>query len=264
MRPALRRLSICLICLLAFQQGTARAQTVAATALPTAPEPNPIPDPGCNEYSMKTMPVPHDHLPGGFGMKQRTCYWRAQLFTASALFGSAFFAGIAQAQDDPVEWPQGADGFGRRMGTRYTQGLIKSTATFLVSAAVREDPRPKPQQLYAFSEGYNGHRLTQFGCRESVTVKGRLGQSLLRMVWDSCQEKTYRRPKPGRLAGSFASGFSTLMWAPASKDHVSDALAGSGSAFGGYVAESVFSEFAPDISRMVGHLFPTGKPHPKP
>jgi hypothetical protein len=195
-----------------------------------------------------------------FGMKQRICYWGDQLFTGSALFGAAFFGGIAQATDDPVEWPQGADGFGRRMGTRYTQGMIKSTAAFLISSITREDPRPKPPQVYAYGLGTNGSTVTRFGCRESTSFKGRLGESLVRIVWDSCQTSVWARPKPARLAGSFASGFAGLAWAPTSTDHVSNALESSGTAFGGYIADSIFSEFSPDISRLLGHLFPTGKP----
>ena len=80
------------------------------------------------------------------------------------------------------------------------------------------------------------------------------------MVWDSCQKDVLRSVKPGRLAGSFASGFAGLAWAPQSKDHLSNALSDSGTAFGGYVADSVFSEFSPDISRIFAHFFPMGKP----
>lgn len=217
-------------------------------------QPSMIPAPGCNQYSMQTISRE------AFGMKQRTCYWRDQLFTGSALFGAAFFGAIAQAKNDPIEWPQGADGFGRRMGTRYTQGMIKSTATFIVSSMTREDPRPKPPQVAPFSLGEQGATLMRFGCRQSTTFKGRLGQSLLRIVWDSCQTNVLRSIKPGRLAGSFASGFAGLAWAPPSKSHVSDALSGSGTAFGGYVADSVFSEFSPNISQIFAHFFPMGKP----
>jgi hypothetical protein len=203
---------------------------------------------------MQTMPR------DAFRLKQRTCYWRSQLFTADAMFGAAFFGAIAQATDDPVEWPQGADGYGRRVGTRYAQSMIKSSGTFLVSLVSREDPRPKPVQVYPGSPSLNGNRDTAFGCRQAITYKGRLGQSLLRTVWDACRDKPWKRPKPGRLGGSFASGFAGLMWAPPSVDHISNALSDSGTAFGGYVAESVISEFSPDISRLVGHLVPTGRP----
>ncbi len=227
------------------------AQNQGKEKVPDAPT---LPAPKCDSYSMQTISRQ------SFGMKQRTCYWGEQLFTGSALFGAAFFGAIAQARDDPPEWPQGADGFGRRMGTRYTQGMIKSTATFVVSSLTREDPRVKPPQIYSVSDLADTSAANRFGCPPSTTFKGRLGQSLLRVVWDSCRTNPWARPKPARVAGSFASGFLGLAWAPASQDHISNALIDSGTAFGGYIGDSVFSEFSPDISRMLGHLFPLGKP----
>jgi hypothetical protein len=280
MRYVLHRLFCCLLCASTVWAPALISQS--SSELPSAPQPvlalsaqisggyklETPPPPECNQYSMQTMPLksPSDRSYGGFSGKQRLCFWRDQLFSGSALFGAAFFGAIAQAQDDPHEWPQGADGFGRRMGTRYTQGVIKSTGTFLVSALVGEDPRTKPPQIYYVPAGADispdtGDALfrahNSFGCRQSITVKGRIGQSLLRMVWDSCRKEVIRRPRPGRLAGSFASGFSSLAWAPSSKDTIPDALSASGSAFGGYVAESVLSEFAPDLERLLGKLIPS-------
>jgi hypothetical protein len=206
------------------------------------------PKPKCDSYSMQTLPR------DGFRLEQRVCYWRGELFTGSAVFGAAFFGAIGEWRHEPPEWPQGLDGFGRQMGTRYTQGMVKSTATFIVSTITREDPRPHPPAVTG-SDSYS------FGCQPSTSLKGRLGQSLLRVVWDTCEDG-WHRPKPGRLVGSFASGFVGLTWAPPSQDNISSALTSSGTAFGGYVGNSVFSEFQPDLSRLLGKIFPTGKPTP--
>jgi len=161
---------------------------------------------------------------------------------------------IGEARHKPPEWPQGLDGFGRQMGTRYTQGMVKSTATFIASAITREDPRPKPPP-------YIGKDSQRFGCLPATTVKVRLGQSLLRVVWNACEESWIARPAPGRLIGSFASGFVGLAWAPPSQDKLSNALVDSGTAFGGYIADSVFSEFQTDLFGWIGKIFATGKPH---
>lgn len=205
------------------------------------------PKPGCDSYSMQTLPR------DGFGMRQRTCYWRGQLFTGSAFFGASLFGAIGELRHVPPEWPQGAEGFGDQMGTRYAQGITKSTATFVVSSITREDPRDRPPSVLANSS-------IRFGCRPSSSFKGRLGQSLVRVVWDACEDKWVHKPRPARLLGSFASGFVGLAWAPPSEDNISSALKSSGSAFGGYVGNSVFAEFQPDIFGLLGRLFPTGKP----
>jgi hypothetical protein len=205
------------------------------------------PRPGCDSYSLQTLPT------DGFGFRQRACYWRDQLFTGSAVFGASFFGAIGEWRHVPPEWPQGADGFGRQMGSRYAQGVTKSTATFIVSTISREDPRIRPPSV-------TGNSSVNFGCRPSSTFKGRLGKSLLRVVWDACADSGWHRPRPSRLLGSFASGFVSLAWAPPSQDNISSALKGSGSAFGGYVADSVFAEFQTDIFGLLGKMFPTGKP----
>jgi hypothetical protein len=204
----------------------------------------PPPKPGCDSYSMQTLPREAFRLP------QRACYWGSQLFTGSALFGAGLFGAIGEARHKPPEWPQGAQGFGEQMGTRYTQSMVKSTATFIVSAITREDPRPKPPQFIQESRD-------KMGCRPATSIRARIGQSLLRVVWDACDS----RPAPGRLLGSFASGFVGLAWAPPSQDKVSSALVDSGTAFAGYIGNSVFSEFENDLFGFIGRMFGTGKPH---
>jgi len=205
------------------------------------------PKPGCDPYSMQTLPK------DAFGIKQRTCFWSAQLFTGSAFFGASLFGAVGEWRHKPAEWPQGWDGFGRQAGTRYTQGMVKSTATFIASTISREDPRPKPPPFIGMSS-------ERFGCRPSTTFKGRLGQSLLRVVWNACEPNGWRRPAPGRLIGSFASGFVGLAWAPPSQDKTSIALTNSGTAFAGYIGSSVFSEFQNDLFGLLGKMFPAGKP----
>jgi hypothetical protein len=217
--------------------------TGVAFRLPLQQQP---PAPTCESYTMQTLPT------DGFHNKQRICYWRSQLFTSSALFGSAIAGEISQLRHKPPEWPQGADGFGRQMGTRYTQGMVKSTGAFVVSMITREDPRPKPPPM-------TGSVSTRFGCRASTSFGGRLGQSLLRTVWNACAQNPWRRPAPSRLAGSFASGFVGLAWAPPSQAKTADVLVNSGTAFGGYLVESVLSEFQPEIYRVLGGLLPKGK-----
>jgi len=214
----------------------------------TTPEPDKVdtpPKPGCDSYSMQTLPRE------AFRLKQRACFWGSQLFTTNALLGAALNGAIGEARHKPPEWAQGLQGFGEQMGTRYTQGMVKSTATFIASAFTREDPRPKPPQFVQLTH-------EKKGCGPAGSIKGRIGQALVRTVWDACDS----RIAPGRMIGSFAGGFVGLAWAPPSQNKVSDALVNSGTGFAGYIGDSLFSEFEYDIFGFLGRMFGMGKPHP--
>lgn len=206
----------------------------------------PPPKPACDSFSMQSLPV--------LDMKQKTCYYRSQLFTGSALFGAAFFGGIAMLRHDPPEWPQGAQGFGWQFGTRYTQGMVKSTATYVVGAIFKEDPRPLPPENPSCA-GNDKYRQTRFWPR--------LGDSLLRVVWtqrDDCSHGI----SYSHLAGSLASGFVGMAWRPAQQNTVGEAFRQSASGLGGYFANSVFAEFQGDLFGYLGKMFGEGKPKPAP
>ena len=172
------------------------------------------PEPGCDAYTMDSIPV--------LGLKRKGCFYRDRLLTGSAVFGAGFFAAMAQLRHDPKDWPQGADGFGRRFGTRYAQGIAKSTGSFLVGALNHED-------------------------------------ALLRTVWvhrDNCSDGIAL----SHFAGALSSGFIGRAWIPDRSNSIGQAFARSGTAFGGDVAASVFSEFQGDIFGFFGRMFGSGKP----
>ncbi len=209
-------------------------------ALP-APQAPPVPQ--CDSYSIQTLPTLH--------WKQKTCIWRDQLITGNALTGAAFWGAVAEWRHTPPEWPQGFKGFGMQMGTRYAQGMTKSTAAFLVGGLLHEDPRPRP----AYEIGCEHQHFRATG------VWPRVGQSLLRVVWTH-KENCHDAPAFSRLAGAFASGFVQMGWQPDRINNVSTALRGSAGAMGGYFGYSVFTEFQGDLYGLVGKLFTTGKPKP--
>ena len=195
----------------------------------------------CDSFTMDSA------RPLTFG--QKTCYWRAQLFTGSAVFGAAFFGGIALANHTPKEWPLGAQGFGEQFGTRYAQGMLKSTTTYLIGVADREDPRPKPPNVNCHAVHYSYENRW-----------ARLGASLLRVIYTQQDQSCKNMPAFSRIGGSLASGFVELSYLPPSQRKVSNAWLGSAGALGGYAANSVWSEFQGDIFGLLGKVFPTGKP----
>jgi hypothetical protein len=199
------------------------------------------PKPACDAYTMDNLPT--------LGFDRKACYYRDRLLTGSAAFGAAFFGAIAQLRHDPDEWPQGADGFGRRFATRYTQGMAKSTGSFLVGALNHEDPRPHPPPIPGCSHNHT----------PKVGVLPRTGDALLRTVWthrDNCSDGIAF----SHFAGALSSGFIGRVWMPDESNTIGQSFVRSGTAFGGYVAASVFSEFQGDIFRFFSRMFGSGKP----
>ena len=196
--------------------------------------------PPCSSYTMNKAPK--------LTWRQKFCYYSEnRVLTGSAVFGSLFFGAVAQFRHDPQEWGQGVEGYGRRVGTRYAQGLAKSTAEFLVGAINHEDPRAHPPVDIGAA---NPHLKSTF--------KGRLGSALLRTVW------THRDPpyKDGiafsRIAGALSSGFVGNAWYPDRLTTPGQAFARTGSAMGGYVINSLFSEFQPEVFGLVRKMLGLG------
>jgi hypothetical protein len=205
----------------------------------------PPPPPHCDSFSLQSLP----HL----DFEQKSCYYRSQLLTGSAIFGAAFFGSIALARHNPPEWPEGAKGLGYQVGTRYAQGMVKSTTTFLVGAMLHEDPRP----MAPYDRACKAHQHPPHS-----NGWARLGTSLLRVVGthNDNDETCTDRIAFSRLAGSLSSGFVQLAWLPPSHNTIGNAFEGSASALGGYAANSVFTEFKGDLFGWLGKTFGTGKP----
>lgn len=204
-----------------------------ASPPPLAPSPPP-----CGSYSLNGSV----HLTA----KQKLCFYGEQrVLTGSAIFGAAFFSMVSPQVATMTNSPPEPGGFWRRFGTRYAQGLTKSTADTLVGILNREDPRSNPPPDPADD---HSHRAQKPG------FGPRLGSALLRTVW------THR--DSGRdflalshFAGAFSSGFVGMAWTPDPQNTVGEAFKRSGTAFGGYIASSIFTEFQPDIFTLFGRVF---------
>jgi hypothetical protein len=167
-------------------------------------------------------------------VKQRFCLYGSKLVTGQAVFGAAFFSGVAQFRDDPVEWGQGTEGYARRFGARYTQGMAKTTGEFVSSWIAREDPR--------------------YDLSQDRSFWGRTGHTFARMVVvENLDGNT--RPAYSKFAGAASSGLVGLAWYPDRLNRPVDVASRSASAFGGYLASNMFQEFKPDLLNILGKMF---------
>jgi hypothetical protein len=206
--------------------------------------------PPCLEYTFQTQLTP-------LTPHQKFCYFvKHRAITASGIFGSAFTAAYAQLTDSPSEWGGGTAGYSRRFGTRFAQGLTKSSTEALFGIIDGEDPRLHP----------SAEAGTMFS--QPSRIMPRLGKALLRTVWtprDAYTDGRARRDSLSysRIAGSFASGFIGMAWTPDRQNTPGQAFGRTGTALGGYAASCVWTEFQPDVISLIGRMIGQHKSNAK-
>jgi hypothetical protein len=130
-----------------------KAQQVASV-LPSAPQPHPQ---ATLAYTPPTQ-------------SQRLKDFVTRTFSVGSLLEASIRGGIGQARDTPSEWPQGAEGFGERMGSAAGEIAIRDTTEFLVADMLREDIRRSHgeaqsafsaafQDTFTARKGEDGHRV---------------------------------------------------------------------------------------------------------
>lgn len=177
-----------------------------------------------------------DRLDLPMSPKDRVCYWWVNSFNAQMIFGAAFTTAL-----DPIfngstnaYWGQGAEGFGKRFGSRIAQSSVKASGQALVGALFREDPRFYDSRKEGFWPRFG------FAVAHTFIVKNDNGGQQL---------------SAGRIAGAFSSGFVGMAWTPDPINTTSAAFERTGTALGGVLAGSLWKEFQPDIMKFASGLF---------
>jgi hypothetical protein len=204
-------------CLAAMAQAQEHSETLKA--------------PDCNSYTLQKSLT---EMPAHLKFKQRFCLYAGGVVTGQAIFGAAFLSGVAQFRDDPVEWGQGTKGYLRRLGTRYGQGVAKLTGEFVASSLFREDLHYDPSKDSTFWKR-TGHAFASTFVDRNVNGNP--------------------RPAYSKFVGAASSGAIGIAWYPQRLNRPVDVVSRSASAFGGYLASSIFQEFKDDIFRLVGKIF---------
>jgi hypothetical protein len=84
-----------------------------------------------------SMPPDLTYTPPTQKTKLRNYFFDA--FGPYPITGAAFAAGIGQAYDTPPEWKQGAEGYGRRIGSNFGIAAISTTTRYGLAQALKED-----------------------------------------------------------------------------------------------------------------------------
>ncbi|MBI1356263.1 MAG: hypothetical protein GC160_18125 [Acidobacteria bacterium] len=134
-----------------------------------------------------------------------------------------------QSGDNPPEWQQGVDGFGRRMASRFGTGSVRVATEAAAAAALGQDPR-----------------YVSCGCDGTWNrVKHALTATLL--TYNSHGERTFAS---ARVGAAYASGMATLTWYPDRYGWKDGMRQGTQIVIAGGLA-NLLREFAPDLKRKV-------------
>ncbi len=102
-------------------------------------------------------------------------YW-FDAFGPYPIVGASFAAGISQAYHTPPEWEEGAEGYGKRVGSDFAVAAVSTTTRYALAQAFREDtlyyrceckgigPRLSHAMISTFTarRGDDGHRVFSF------------------------------------------------------------------------------------------------------
>jgi hypothetical protein len=122
------RIAVCLVSVLAAPLTMAQSQPTAGAA---DREARPAVTPATT-----TLPA---YTPVTQG--ERAKYYVQRMFSPESVLRSAAGAAINQALDTPHEWHQGAEGYGRRFASSYSEHIIQATTMYGTSAIFHEDNR---------------------------------------------------------------------------------------------------------------------------
>jgi hypothetical protein len=141
-----------------------------------------------------------------------------------------FSAGIDQANDKPMEWEQGASGYGKRFANILGQYSIQRTVTYGLGSALHEDNR-------YFNSGKQGF-WPRTGYALSSGILARHDDGSLHF-------------SISQVGGVAAGAFLARTWLPPSQSSAGDGAVSFGITMATNIGFSVMKEFLPDLGRAL-------------
>jgi hypothetical protein len=143
---------------------------------------------------------------------------------------AGFSAGIDQWNDKPIEWEQGASGYGKRFANITGQYSIQRTVTFGLASALHEDNR------YFNSGKREFWPRTWYALTSGILARHDDGS---------------RHISISQLSGVAAGAFLSRLWQPPSQHSAGDGAVSFGITMGSEIGFSVAKEFLPDVGRAL-------------
>ncbi len=207
-----------------------------------------------------------------YTMKDRADAFIENSVTDKSILGAVVFGAGAQVVQSPGEWKRTWDGYGRRVGVRYNQAVAKGAAEFLVGALMHDDPRnisyssdpriaaKRMAALKANGPGLQG--ADQYAEPSKATLAKRIGHAFFDSITvrrSSLNGNGARMPAISRLVGAYASGYGGYAWYAAAENTFKNASLRAAQSFGTDVGASFYTEFSPEVSKLLGAIFKRGR-----
>jgi len=201
--------------------------------------------------------------------------------TDQAVLGAVVFGLGAQVIQSPSEWKRTWDGYGRRVGSRYTQALGKGTAQYLFGLMLNDDPR---FLAYRNDPSVITRRRTAVSALTTRSSSGpaSAGTSLSTESLDALSHDGWQRfghawydvitvrrsttqgngrriPAISRFAGEAAGAYAGYPWYPGAENTFAQVGQRAAGAFGTAVLSSFYTEYKPEITNLLGAVFRRGR-----
>jgi hypothetical protein len=160
--------------------------------------------------------------------KDKFTVYMKKTYGPGAFLKSGAIARINQAENQPVEWGRGWDGYGDRFGSSMGQRAVANTISFGVGALRGEDPRFFPSEQE----------------RTADRIKNALAQTFVVHT-----DQGGRTVAVGRIAGALGGGLVARTWQPDRRGIVWLGVQNGAISLAFDAASNVFREFWPDIKR---------------
>jgi hypothetical protein len=164
--------------------------------------------------------------------RQRTQVYLETMINPFGYIKAGLSAGIDQWNDKPVEWEQGASGYGKRVANLLGQYSIQRTVTFGLGSALHEDNR-------YFNSGKTGFwPRTRYALASGILARHDDGSRHLSI---------------SQLGGVAAGAFLSRTWQPPSEHSAGDGAVSFGITMGGNMGFGIVKEFLPDLGRALAN-----------
>jgi hypothetical protein len=208
--------------------------------------------------------------------------------TDQSMLSAVIYGAGAQIIQSPSQWGRTWEGYGRRVGSRYTQAVGKGAAEYLVGSIMQDDPRflaycDDPRVIRSHQDAVRtlssrlvpdadhlpnseppGHRPAPAKSLDALTHDGwqRFGHAWLEVITvrrSSLSGDGARIPAISRFAGEIGGAYAGYPWYPGADNTPTQVGERAAGAFGTAVLSSFYTEYQPEITGLLGAIFRRGQ-----